>query len=229
MLKQLRNHRLVIMVGLMLALVIGVAVIGPLADQVSATAEDHSRYALVSRQALQPGGPVAPGAPLRASGADDVAASRALSLPFPGPYPYPPRPNPPPRPPVSGTVRISGTIYVWPYVMPWWCYWPTPLPPSSPPGLPTPPPPTPMPTPTPGGPGWGASYDVCPQIVNKVPKQVQDDALAQPWTIYGYGLRQNPNVPEHPLWNPLRTHLGIMNPNIPYHVCNPVVWKAGCP
>jgi hypothetical protein len=218
--RYLTNHRLIITVSLLLAFVAVITFIIPVTadspDQTWLSAE--SSGPLTIRSASQLGGP---------SGAQ---LSRAPAIPYPPypPYPVPPYP-PQPQPPISGTVRISGTVWVWPYPFPWWCYWPTPAAPSGPPGLPTPVPPTPLPSPTPGGPGSGEKYEVCPQIVNKVPNQVQADALAQPWAVYGYGVRQNPNVPEHPLWNHYRTWLGIMNPNIPYNICTPVIWKAGCP
>ena len=61
-----------------------------------------------------------------------------------------------------------------------------------------------------------------------MPAAVLADALAEPWTVHGYGICRNPNVPFHPLWNPLRAQLNLLNPNVPYGVCNPVVWKAGC-
>jgi len=117
-------------------------------------------------------------------------------------------------------------IYVYP------C--PTPVPPPAS-GLPVPPGTTPRPTavplpsPTPGGVASTLSYDVCPQYAGEIPPAVLTNAVAAPWEIYGYGMLRNPNVPHHPLWNTYRKWLSVRNPSIPYSVCNPVVWKAGCP
>jgi len=93
------------------------------------------------------------------------------------------------------------------------------------PGTPAP---APRPTPTPG-PATVLRYRVCPQIVNRVPQAVQQQALANPWQYYGYGMRQNPSVPYHPLWNPYRTWLAILDYGKPWSPCNPVVFKVGCP
>lgn len=129
---------------------------------------------------------------------------------------------------LTASLTISGTypnpvVPGWPGGYPFPCPpWPTPAPQ---PGMPTPPP---MPTPTPG-PATGLSYRVCPQIVNRVPAAVQQQALASPWTVYGYGMRLNRGVPEHPLWNPYRTWLTLLDYGKPWDPCNPVVWKAGCP
>lgn len=142
-----------------------------------------------------------------------IVASEPLSRIVPYPYPYPIMP-------------ISRGHVV---VMPFWCNWPTPVPPPVPAGVPTRVPPTPIPSPTPGGMASSVTYTVCSQIARKVPMVVQQQALAAPWTIYGYNMRLNPNTQYHPLWNPLRTQLGLLNPNLEYHPCNPVVWKAGCP
>lgn len=133
---------------------------------------------------------------------------------------------PVPRP---GVRPISGTVpYVWPYPYPYWCTFPTPVAPPLPPGFPSPVPPTPVPSPTPGGPATAATYTVCPQIQSRVPNAVLQAALAEPWTVYGFNQLKNPGVPYHPMWNVLRTELNLLNPNVPYSVCNPVVWKAGC-
>jgi hypothetical protein len=94
-----------------------------------------------------------------------------------------------------------------------------------PPGVPTPLPP---PTPTPG-PASGLTYKACPQIAGRIPPALEQMALADPWKFRGYGQLRNPNVPQHPLWNTYRTWLSLENMNVPYHRCNPVVWKAGCP
>jgi hypothetical protein len=72
------------------------------------------------------------------------------------------------------------------------------------------------------------TYTVCRQIQGRVPAAVQLQALNEPWTVHGFGERRNGNVPYHPLWNPLRTELNLLNPNTPYGPCNPVVWKSGC-
>jgi hypothetical protein len=62
-----------------------------------------------------------------------------------------------------------------------------------------------------------------------VPSAIQQQAIASPWTAYGYGMRLNPNVPYHPLWNPYRTSLTLLDYGKPWSPCNPVVWKNGCP
>jgi hypothetical protein len=197
-----RSHptrKIILTLGVLLALLGAVALIVP-----------------VTAQEPVPGLGAPPAAvPVPVSG-DVFAATVPLSITVPHPYP--------PYPPISRTVIIN---YPWP--LPWWCNWPTPVPPPVPPGVPTPVPPTPIPSPTPGGAASAATYELCPQIASKVPAAVQQQALAAPWTIYGYNLRRNPNVPAHPMWNPLRTYLGLMNFNKPYSICNPVVWKAGCP
>jgi hypothetical protein len=142
-----------------------------------------------------------------------VAPGEPMSRIVPYPYPYP-------------LVPISRGHLV---IVPFWCNWPTPVPPTAAPGAPTRVPATPIPSPTPGGMASAAAYTICPQIARKVPLAVQQQALAAPWTLYGYNMRLNPNTPYHPLWNPLRTQLGLLNPNLEYHPCNPVVWKAACP
>jgi hypothetical protein len=129
--------------------------------------------------------------------------------------------------PISRGFPISRGIIVVP--IPLWCNWPTPVPPPLPPGVATRVPPTPVPSPTPGGMASSVTYSICRNTASTVPLAVQQQALAEPWTIYGYNMRLNPNTPYHPLWNPLRTQLGLMNPNVAYHPCNPVVWKANCP
>jgi hypothetical protein len=159
------------------------------------------------------------------------AAAPAPDWPYPG---YPPYPGHPPCPGCPIVYPCPGCpIY---YSHP--CSYPPgyPIPPNLPPnpGTPSTPLPTstplpPAPTPTPGGRATGASYIVCPQVQSLVPLQVQQDALSAPWTIYGFDLTRNPNVPHHPFYNPLRTALTLRNPNVPWGPCNPVVWKAGCP
>lgn len=108
--------------------------------------------------------------------------------------------------------------------------------PPPPPGVPNPgatPGPTatlvPMPSPTPGGAASAQTYRVCPQVSKVIPQGVQDAAVAEPWRVYGYGLKSNPNIPFHPLWNPYRTWLSLRDPRQPYSVCNMPVWKSGCP
>lgn len=86
-----------------------------------------------------------------------------------------------------------------------------------------------IPSPTPGGAAQALEYKVCPQKAMDIPQVIQDQAMAEPWTIYGYGMKRNPNVPEHPLWNSYRHWLSTRNQNQPYSVCNPAIWKAGCP
>jgi len=162
--------------------------------------------------------PAAAASPPQAVWQTAVGPGPALGAyqPISGTRPYPPRP-------------ISGTVIVgWPYPYPYWCLFPNRIAPPLPPGMPTPLPPTPVPSPTPGGAATAATYTVCPHIRNRVPLAVQQQALAQPWTVYGFNERHNPNVPGHPLWNTLRTELNLWNPNVPYSECNPVVWKSGC-
>lgn len=108
--------------------------------------------------------------------------------------------------------------------------------PPAPPGVPNPgatPGPTatlvPMPSPTPGGAASAQTYRVCPQVSKAIPQGVQDAAVAEPWRVYGYGQKANPNIPFHPLWNPYRTWLSLRDPRQPYSVCNLPVWKSGCP
>lgn len=151
---------------------------------------------------------------LSASGGSPLIGTEPMSRVIPYPYPWPSQP-------------ISRGIIVVP--VPYWCNWPTPVPPPLPPGAPTRVPPTPVPSPTPGGMASAQTYTVCPRLASRVPMAVQQHALAEPWTIYGYNMRLNPNTPYHPLWNPYRTQLGLLNPNLEYHACNPVVWKAACP
>jgi len=134
--------------------------------------------------------------------------------------------------PISWPVQpgpISGTVpYSWPYVLPWWCYFPTPIAPTPAAGMPTAVPPTPVPSPTPGGRATTATYNVCRRTIREVPPAVIAEALLEPWKIPGFGELRNRNIPYHYLWNPLRTELSLLNPNVPYGICNPVVWKAGC-
>lgn len=134
--------------------------------------------------------------------------SRTIVIPiYPG-YPgYPGYPVPPGLP------------------LPCWRYGYGGVPLPIPPGAPTPKPP---PTPTPG-PATALSYRVCPQVVNRVPANIQQDAVANPYRLYGYGMLQNPSVPYHPLWNSYRTWLTLLDYGKPWSPCNPVVWKVGCP
>lgn len=157
--------------------------------------------------------------------------------------PYPPAPYPYPcYPPCPGIVIYpSGCATPFAPAPPEF----TPIPGG--PGGPTPPaPPPPIPlqaallqavpqqappiaSPTPGGAAAALEYKVCPQKEFDIPKVIQDMAVAEPWTIYGYGLKRNPNVPYHPMWNSYRHWLSTQNQNMPYSICNPAIWKAGCP
>ena len=125
--------------------------------------------------------------------------------------------------------------YPWPFI-PSGCA--TPIAPPVPGGLPIPPgttpqpSPTPLPSPTPGGPAGGAmstTYRVCPQVDEEIPDHIKQRALAEPWAFYGFGKLRNPNTPYHPLWNSYRRNLSLRIYHQPYSVCNPVIWKAGCP
>lgn len=87
----------------------------------------------------------------------------------------------------------------------------------------------PMPSPTPGGAAAAQTYHVCPQLLKAIPQAVQDAALAEPWRVRGFNEKSNPNIPFHPLWNPYRTWLSLRDPRQPYSICNPPLWKAGCP
>lgn len=69
----------------------------------------------------------------------------------------------------------------------------------------------------------------CDFILDKVPAQVINDALANPNRIQGYGQLQNPGVPEGP-WNQRRSRLSLQNISAPYHpLYNGLIFKAGCP
>ncbi|MBK6767648.1 MAG: hypothetical protein IPG72_01155 [Ardenticatenales bacterium] len=175
----------------------------------------------------------------------DVAAHAPLQRYYP---PYPRNPYPPSYPPYPCYQCPPGYIYY-----PSGCATPFAPPPPEmtslpiPPGVtmpppigtapatataplpPAPPPGAGIPTPTPGGAAAGIEYKVCPQKQYDVPKVIQDQAMAEPWTIYGYGMKRNPNVPYHPLYNSYRHWLSTQNMNMPYSVCNPAIWKAGCP
>ncbi len=138
--------------------------------------------------------------------------------PCPGyPYPnpcydpsFPPFPQPPVPPPPGATAPPPG--------------------PTTPPGATAvPPTPYPMPTPTPGGMASTLTYRVCPQVTGLIPQYIQDLAVSEPWRYYGYDLRQNPNVPYHPLWNTYRTWLSLRDSNQPYSACNLPQWRSGCP
>jgi hypothetical protein len=89
--------------------------------------------------------------------------------------------------------------------------------------------PLPTPPPPPANPGaaGGATYQVCPRMVGRVPMPVQQFALANPHAIPGYGELRNPSVPAGP-WNPLRTWLELRDVGKPFSKCNSIVWKAGC-
>lgn len=98
-----------------------------------------------------------------------------------------------------------------------------------PPGATPPPTAMPLPSPTPGGGASAATYRVCPQAVGEIPADLQARALAEPWSIYGYGQLANPNIRYHPLWNDYRKWLSVRNIGLPYSTCNPAIWKSGCP
>ncbi len=94
-------------------------------------------------------------------------------------------------------------------------------------GEPAPPdgPPTPTPVATPAA---ATLAKVCPQIGNRVPEAVQQAALANPESVYGWLQPLNPAIPPGP-GNPLRTWLAMLVPGKPYGPGNPLVWKPGCP
>lgn len=91
--------------------------------------------------------------------------------------------------------------------------------------------PSPSPTPTPGPsvtppPSPPA---VCAFVIGRVPPAVIADALANPASYHGWGMRVNPALPPSPA-NPLRTQLSLHNIAVPYSpVNNTVRWKGGCP
>jgi len=118
-----------------------------------------------------------------------------------------------------------------PIIVPIRCATPYPTPAGLPlpPGVTPPPTAAPLPSPTPGGGASAATYRVCPQAAAEIPADLQARALAEPWTIYGYGLLANPNTRHHPLWNDYRKWLSVRTMSLPYGPCNPAVWKAGCP
>lgn len=128
---------------------------------------------------------------------------------------------------LAATQRISQPIIIphppgWPLFP---CYGPGSMPWPTPVGAPTA---QPRPSPTPG-PATGLAYRACPQLGRKVPPMVQQQAVSEPWQLYGYGMLQNPNVPYHPIWNPYRTWLSLLDYGKPWNPCNPIVLKAGCP
>ena len=120
-------------------------------------------------------------------------------------WPGGPRVPPPPQPPVPPPVPPPGATAVPPTAVP------------------------PMPSPTPGGQASTLQYRVCPQVVNQIPQAIQDLAVQEPWRYNGYGERQNPSIPYHPIWNNYRTWLSLRDINQPYSVCNYPVLKSGCP
>jgi hypothetical protein len=158
----------------------------------------------------------APSPEIVAELAPDDAAPDHIIHPFPR-YPWPRIPYPYPFIPSGCATPIA------------------PLPPGGlpvPPGVTPRPSPTSLPSPTPGGPAGGAmstTYRVCPQVEEEIPDHVKQHALAEPWSIYGFGKLRNPNTPYHPLWNSWRRNLSLRNFSQPFSVCNPAIWKAGCP
>jgi Tol biopolymer transport system component len=79
-------------------------------------------------------------------------------------------------------------------------------------------------TPTPPA----AAGRACPQIARQVPEPVQQAALANPNSAYGWLMPRNPALQPGP-GNPLRTWLALLAPSKPFGPGNPVVWKVGCP
>lgn len=79
---------------------------------------------------------------------------------------------------------------------------------------------------------------VCRITRQKAPQSVIDLALANPSSVMGWNLLQNPNKPGSPIFptpghdwppNPRRTCLDIQNRAIPFHpLFNSVIWRAGC-
>lgn len=94
-------------------------------------------------------------------------------------------------------------------------------------GEPHPPQAQPTPTPKPTAVS-GPAPRICPQIVGLVPEAVQQAAIANPETVFGWLDPLNPAIPPGP-GNPLRMWLAILAPSKPFGPGNPVIWKAGCP
>lgn len=79
---------------------------------------------------------------------------------------------------------------------------------------------------------------VCRITRLKAPQSVIDLALANPPSVMGWNLLQNPNKPGSPPFptpghdwppNPRRTCLDIQNRAVPFHpLFNSVIWRAGC-
>jgi hypothetical protein len=90
-------------------------------------------------------------------------------------------------------------------------------------GNPTPPDLSPTPTPP-----STATGSLCPQLLGRVPEAVQQAALANPDSVYGWQLPRNPGLQPGP-GNPPRTWLAMLAPSKPYGAGNPLVWKVGCP
>ncbi len=83
----------------------------------------------------------------------------------------------------------------------------------------------PKPTRTPGG----APVEACDFLSARVPQAVIDSAVANPGSVQGYNVLQNPGVPESP-WNVRRTKLSVRNIAAPWHpLYNGLTYKAGCP
>jgi Tol biopolymer transport system component len=69
---------------------------------------------------------------------------------------------------------------------------------------------------------------VCPRMARVIPATVQASALADPGSVYGWGLPLNPSLPVS-VANPLRSWLSLLDHGKPHSPANVVVWKAGCP
>jgi len=102
----------------------------------------------------------------------------------------------------------------------------TPAPAPTAPAAPT----TPAPGPTaPPQPTAAPQPEECPHLAGRVPAQARADALANPGSVYGYGLLCNPNLPPSP-FNTVRDRLTIKNASKPYHpLYNALQWSCGCP
>jgi YVTN family beta-propeller protein len=69
---------------------------------------------------------------------------------------------------------------------------------------------------------------ICQRLRRIVPSAVINDALAQPERYRGWLERLNPARPPGPD-NPVRTCLGLLNPNLGWHpLYNPPQWQVGC-
>jgi hypothetical protein len=69
---------------------------------------------------------------------------------------------------------------------------------------------------------------VCPTLRGRVPDGALARALEEPESVPGWRLLRDPGKPAGPA-NPMRTHLNLMNPSIPYHpTFNGLEFDAGC-